>query len=207
MSMINEHINDIANMILADQCIFFCGAGLSAIDGKQPNTEKIVEFFIDDMFGQNLPFGFNRENLLSFSLPEIAQLYYEYSPIRDEQRLADYISFNFLLRHIKRDVIPSTTHLLLASLGLRDIYTTNYDCLIETAHTSVGFPNVNIIDDEYQIDNIDLHGLPNIYKLCGTTGNQNVTILRSQFQKTIPNRLHYPFMRRALDKSIVFYWL
>ena len=194
---------DIAKAILEDRCIFICGSELSAINGRQPNNKKIVEFFIDYYWKDKFPGRFNKQELLDKSLQEVAQIYFDSVHANDIQFVANQIKNQFLRKYIKKDLDPCATHLLLANLGVREIYTTNYDNLIEKAFTSVGFSEINVINHN-NFSELNSKGLPNIYKLCGTIGDSDIILMEKQFSETDPNRLHYPFMRQLLDKIVVF---
>jgi hypothetical protein len=201
-----SHIRDIeyiAQSILKEQCIFVCGSDLSKIDNKQPDNKEIVELFIRK-YENKISHNFTEnKNILDMSLPEVSQKYFDSLNDTEEiQNVATRISKSFLQENISSDRLPSTTHLLLANLGIRDIYTTNYDKLIERAYEMVGFQEVNLINF-LNFEKINSNGLPNIYKLCGTVGSE-VFLMEQQFSKIDMEKSHFPFMRQIMGKIVIF---
>jgi len=205
----NTHIKTIAEMILEDQCIIICGSDFSAIDNEKFSNKMIAKKFFDQ-YSKRLLKSDSEENLLKMSLPEISQVYIDTYDLPEDQTQTriqtrvDEISIRFLQNNINLDERPTTTHLILANLGFRDIYTTNYDELIEKAYFEVGFPFINVINEDDQFHKIDHKGFPNVYKLCGTSGSRNITLAKKQFEDRNLSRLHYPFMRQILRKTIIF---
>lgn len=200
-----SQIEDIAQSIFEEQCIFVCGSGLSAINNRQLNNKEIVSDFIDQYNINQILNEYTEEDIFNKSLQEVAQIYYDSSESGETiQEVANRISTEFLEKKIDLHRLPSTTHLLLANLGIRDIYTTNYDNLLEYAYEMVGFREKNIIDI-FNFEKINFNGLPNIYKLCGTAGSHGVSVMHRQFSDDMCiSNLHYPFMRQTMGKAIVF---
>lgn len=201
----NRSIQDIAEKILLDQCIFICGSGLSAIAGPELAHQNIVKKFVEH-YSNRFPDNCSVEELRDMSLPEVTQAYFNSLNLQESEltRVVTTINNNFLKRGTLTKSEPSIVHIMLANLGIKDVYTTNYDQLIEKAYREVGFQDfINIINQNRPYYKINENGFPNIYKLCGTVGKEGIILTKHQFETCLTHP-HYPFMRQILGKSVVF---
>jgi class 3 adenylate cyclase len=203
----NRKIKTIAGRILEDQCILVCGSELSALAEESYANTKVAELF-RHRHPESFPEIDGNNNYYSDkSLAEIIQIYAN-TPLSDEvkeQNTVDSISRNFLREHIELVQTPSTAHMILANLGCKYIYTTNYDKLIEKAYIKAGFPQeaINIVSAEFG-DNRSLQfDFPHIYKLCGTAGERNIRLAERQFTN---GKIYFSdeMRLRLLRRTIVF---
>lgn len=201
----NDLIKTIAGRILEDRCIIICGSELSALADECYSNNKIAEKFLLD---HGDCFRNSRDNDADYhnkSLAEIIQLWINDVPdIPDhgDQNIIDHLSFNHLGYLSEVDTSPSTSHMILANLGCKYIYTTNYDCLIEKAYYKAGFPadTINIVSDDVANSHFRFE-FPVVYKLCGTAGRTNLKLAARQFRPESINfrdEMRFRLLRRTI---------
>jgi hypothetical protein len=157
--------DELVKAILEGSCMAFVGAGLSmnakrASQDRLPSWGKLLEEMLQHAINNRIPLS-DVENDLKVAINDG-----KYLLVAQElsERLGSEMFRNFL-REVFLDVglKPSTTHINLVKIPFRAFLTTNYDTLIEGAHT---------INNEGRIPPIltqeDLDKIPNPLKLKDT---------------------------------------
>ena len=125
MVMERRHVESIATLLNQSKAILFVGEGVSVGAPLKRRVslggEDISEFVHLKQLGQLI--------CRELSLPEVSP---EKAAERYEHRRGR-VALNELLMRLFRDLEPTPTHRLLARLGFKLMYTTNYDTLLETA--------------------------------------------------------------------------
>lgn len=131
----------------------------------------------------------------------VANLYPGIEPpsIDDPLRLAQQYKSTFgrsdlhrLLGQLVRDrsFVPGETHLRLLRLPWRDVFTTNWDTLLERASLEITEPSYSVIED---IDQLPLMVQPRIIKLHGSFPSNFPLIFTEEDYRTYPTR-YSPFV-------------
>ena len=120
-------------------------------------------------------------------------------PIDDPLRLAQQYMSTFgrsdlhrLLGQLVRDrsFIPGETHSRLLRLPWRDVFTTNWDTLLERASLEIAEPSYSVVED---IDQLPLVMQPRIIKLHGSFPSKFPLIFTEEDYRTYPTR-YAPFV-------------
>ena len=88
------------------------------------------------------------------------------------------------------DFTPGETHSRLLILPWRDVFTTNWDTLLERASSSIPEPSYNVVQD---MDQLPLLSQPRIIKLHGSFPSQFPLILTEEDYRTYPAK-YAPFV-------------
>ena len=133
---------------------------------------------------------------------EIATTLYpklETLPIEDPLRLAQQYKTSFgrsdlhrLLGQLVRDrnFYPGEAHSRLLKLPWRDIFTTNWDTLLERSSLEIGEPPYSVVED---IDQLPLTSQPRIIKLHGSFPSKFPLIVTEEDYRTYPAK-YAPFV-------------
>jgi hypothetical protein len=163
--------------LLKNQELFlFVGAGLS-IGAGLPGWGALVKQLTKDM---------------DFSLPEKSIHVRAVHLLEGIEAFVDHYGFNALIRNMRlkldtSNFIPTKVHLLLTELPIKEIYTTNYDDLIEKSFTAKSIRFNKIIRDE-EIPYWD-HQACQIVKLCGELDQpDSMIVTKTQFNSFTARR-------------------
>lgn len=165
---VDEFLIDFSRSLRAGLASAFVGAGLSQAGGLPGWNELIAPM----RAAANVPDG-----------------------IRDPTVAAEYIEVEIgakkLLDHVLAatftEATPSETHRLLTQLGLRRLWTTNYDQFLERAFAANGFAIIN--DDDFgRLQDAGARTV--IVKLHGSVGHDHNN-LRAWIRPPIITRSHY----------------
>ncbi len=206
----NSHIDEIANWIIKNECVFFIGSEFSTIESGISTTELKEHFVSHTGSLHGMSGGEIQEMSQMNTLLEIAQYGFnkKYNS-KSEKRIQSYrqaLENEFFLkkqRHVF-ERIPSTAHLLLTSLGIQNIVTSNYDHMIEDQYKEIGFGDVNIISGKHDEHKTDQNSMPNVYKLFGTLKGNNLIILEQQLENLFNENGLATFLKKFSDKHFVF---
>ena len=114
--------------------------------------------------------------------------------IHDPLRLAQQYKSTFgrsdlhrLLGQLVRDrhFLPGETHCRLLKLPWRDVFTTNWDTLLERASREVPEPSYSVVED---MDQLPLVGQPRIVKLHGSFPSKFPLIVTEEDYRTYPTK-------------------
>ena len=139
---------NLVEQICRGNCVLFVGAGISMGEGGLPGGWQLATELAErcDYPGDDL------------SLDRVAQYYVN---TIDKASLLQYVCQR--IREARRE--PMETHRLIASLPLKIIVSTNYDCLVERALEEAGKPfNVIVTDkqvsswEEDKVNLLKIHG-------------------------------------------------
>ena len=100
-----------------------------------------------------------------------------------------------------RDFLPGKTHSRLLKLPWRDVFTTNWDTLLERASLEIPEPAYSVVED---MDQLPLVSQPRIIKLHGSLPSKFPLIITEEDYRTYPTK-YAPFVntvQQAMMESI-----
>jgi hypothetical protein len=161
-----------------DELFLFIGAGLS-IGAGLPGWVPMVEELTKD---------------LDFNLPQIGSHIRASHLLEGIEFYVDRFGFNTLIRRMRQmldttAISPTKIHTLITELPIKEIYTTNYDNLIEKAYASQGMRFNKIVRDQ-EIPYWD-HQAYQIVKICGELEQpDSMIVTQTQFNSFSSRRPH-----------------
>lgn len=170
---IDELVSEFGAHVDAQAAAIFVGAGLSMLSGY-PGWADLVQPYAESL-------GLEQEE--AGDLPLVVQ-YFEDSHADGDKRVRDDI---IAIVRRQADASPSSAHDRVLSLPVHDIWTTNYDCLIERAADAAGIELDLLREDDDLTTSKPV--TRRLYKMHGSveseTASEHLIISRDDFE-------HYP---------------
>ena len=178
------HLDEIANRLWSENAVVMVGAGFSRNAMPVDSTSRPLPGWkeLGDILYKKLHGCEPRENARWMSVPRLAE---------QAEALIGRPALDDLLRLAIPDsnFEPSPLHSQLLSLPWKDVFTTNYDTLLERASTSVPLKRYSIVQADEHLPNSNQ---PRIVKLHGTLPCPPFVITEEDYRR-YPS-VHAPFV-------------
>lgn len=173
-----DYIKEIADAMSANHAAVMVGAGFSKNADKISSTDKwfknwneLSDMFYDTVYGKGGP---GKEYNSSLRLAQEVEITVGRPKL--EKILKDAVPDEYYG--------PSKVHIKLMELPWRDIFTTNYDTLLERAADKVSKRRYNVVVN--QEDLVNSNDAPRILKLHGSFPSQRPFIITEEDYRTYP---------------------
>ena len=169
-------IDEIGRQLKRGQASLMVGAGFSRnADTASPTTplpptwDELKNVFVDRLY-ETFPEQYRKDMINSKTVLQLAQEY---------DRLFERAGLNLLLRDLIRDadIFPGDIHKSLLQLPWRDVFTTNYDTLLERASNHVVEQKYSPV---YCCDDLALSEPPRIIKLHGSIKSEATHLILTE---------------------------
>ena len=189
-----DYIREIAEAMSADHAALMVGAGFSKNADKISSTDKyfrkwneLADIFYETLYGEKKEPGKEYNN-----------------PLRLAQEVEITVGRPKLEKILKiavpdEEYVPSEVYTKLMELPWRDVFTTNYDTLLERAADKVSKRRYNVVVN--QEDLVNSNDAPRILKLHGSFPSQRPFIITEEDYRTYP--IKFAAMVNTVQQSLL----
>lgn len=197
-SQLKPYLNEIADQLWSNNAAVMVGAGFSRnakpvgpTSASFPSWQELGDHFFEKLHGQR-----PSEKSRYLSIPKLAE---------KVEATFGRSTLNQLLRDAIPDLRyePSLLHSQLLNLPWKDVFTTNYDTLLERARASVTLKHYDVVATK---DDLLYANQPRIVKLHGSFPSTTPFIITEEDYRRYPND-HAPFVntvRQSLLENTLY---
>jgi DNA-binding FadR family transcriptional regulator len=188
MSPYRDQVQRIAELVYDNKCIFFIGAGVSAIGSIYPSMPELNRRVISCLVGKYLAFARKEQELLPYIDRYFPELVDRVMMIAAEARLEAAevdrcIRDEMFTAFDPAKGLVNDAHRLIAAAGVSLVATTNYDHALEMAYRHF-FGEPRVVSAARKTTDIP-DGRPTVIKLYGSVGEPEAIISDEAFKRVL----------------------